>query len=81
MRRGQKLITSEGNSLSVKAADGLGEATPFAIGPGRNLAIFAGGRRRFVEGSAVLQLMRKGEAKAVYDATVPQEEQVVSQQT
>jgi hypothetical protein len=70
IHRGQKLITSDGNSLSVKSADGLGDATPFVLGPSRNLCILPGGRRKFIDGHAVLQAMRKGDVKSVFDASL-----------
>lgn len=71
IRKGQKMFSSDGNSLSVQAADGLGSATPFVIGASRNICFFAGGRRKFMTGDEVKSSLKRGEIKAAFDATLP----------
>jgi hypothetical protein len=71
IRKGQKMFSSDGNSLSVQAADGLGSATPFVIGASRNICFFAGGRRKFMTGAEVKSSLKRGEIKAAFDATLP----------
>jgi DNA gyrase/topoisomerase IV subunit A len=71
IRRGQKMFTNDGNSLSVSSANGLGDSIPLAIGATRNLVVYKGGRRKIMDGQSVNREFRAGNIVAVYDATLP----------
>jgi DNA gyrase/topoisomerase IV subunit A len=79
VRKGQKLFTLDGNSLSVSSADGIGDTTPIVIGSQRNICFYAGGRRKFMDGASVRSALRKGEIKAAFDATLFSEVQDAGQ--
>lgn len=73
-RRGQKLMSNDGNSLSASSADGIGDAVPLAIGATRNLIVYKGGRRKIMDGASAKQELRAGNVVAIYDVTLPAEE-------
>lgn len=73
VKANQKLFTSQGNSLNVRSADGIGDALPFAIGATRNLVLLNGGRRKIMDGVSTRQELKSGRVLNVFDVSISQE--------